>query len=206
MELRFSAANSRRWPGASVSADRRQRDDVGDRRAFVDRMHGLADQAEFEHRAIILDEARVRGAAGGRELRLAAGHLGDGGGGKIGERSGLGDEDVGVRRLPVEGIMDAARGGSLRAAFDQRLERGLAVVVVVADVEARARLAGNEIDGRIADIDRGEFEMRRMRIARCLGRAAPAALRSASPGRGSDCRRDRDRRRGPGGRSRSACR
>ncbi len=26
-------------------------------------MHGLTDQAEFEHRAIILDEARVRGAA-----------------------------------------------------------------------------------------------------------------------------------------------
>src|ERR1700722_1165040 len=52
------------------------------------------------------------------------------------------------------------RGGGLRAALDQRFERGLSVAVVVADVEARTRLSGNEIDGRIADIDRGEFQMR----------------------------------------------
>ena len=38
-------------------------------RALVDLVHGRADQAEFEHRAIVLDEARIRGAAGGRELR-----------------------------------------------------------------------------------------------------------------------------------------
>ena len=28
--------------------DRRQRDEIGDRRAFVDLMHGLADQTEFQ--------------------------------------------------------------------------------------------------------------------------------------------------------------
>jgi len=31
-------------------------------------MHGLTDQAEFEHRAIVLDETCVRRAASGREL------------------------------------------------------------------------------------------------------------------------------------------
>ncbi len=35
------------------------------RRAFIDLMHGLADQAEFDHRAIARNETRVRGAAGG---------------------------------------------------------------------------------------------------------------------------------------------
>ena len=40
--------------------------------ALVDLMHGPADQAELDHRAIVLDEARVRCAAGGRKLRLAA--------------------------------------------------------------------------------------------------------------------------------------
>ena len=144
--------------------DRRQRDEVGDRRAFVDLMHGLPDQAEFEHRAIILDEARVRRAAGGRKLRLAAGDFGDGGDGEIGERSRLGDEHVGVRRLPVDGKLHAAGGGGLRALLDQRLERSLAVAVVEADVEARARFAGNEVDRRVADIDGGEFKMRRIEM------------------------------------------
>ena len=35
-------------------------------------------------------------------------------------------------------------------------------MIVEADVEARARLAGNEIDDGIADVDRGEFEVRRV--------------------------------------------
>ena len=34
-------------------------------------------------------------------------------------------------------------------------------MIVEADIEARARLARNEIDDRIADVDRGEFEVRR---------------------------------------------
>ena len=77
---------------------------------------------------------------------------------------GLVTKHVGVRRLPVERVMHAAGRGGVGAALDQRLERGLAVAIVVADVEARARLAGNEIDGRIADIDRGEFEVRRSEL------------------------------------------
>ena len=77
---------------------------------------------------------------------------------------GFGDEDVGVRRLPVEGIVHAAGRGGAGALLEQRFERGLAVAVVVADVEAGAGLAGNEIDGRIADVDRGEFEIRRREL------------------------------------------
>src|SRR5580704_3992655 len=97
---------------------RGERDQIGDRGAFVDAVHGLADQAEFQHRAIILDEACVRGAAGGRELRRAPGHFSNGGRGEIGEWAGLCDEDVGVRRQPVEGIVHAAGSGIASALLD----------------------------------------------------------------------------------------
>src|SRR5580704_17495715 len=143
---------------------RRQRDQIGERRAFVDAVHGLPDQAEFQHRAIILDEARIRGTTGGREFRLTAGHFGDRGCGEIGEWARLCDEDVGVRRQPVEGIKHAAGRGVAGALFEQCLERSLAVAVVVADVEAGARFAGNEIDGLIPDVDRGELEVRRREL------------------------------------------
>src|SRR5271155_3240566 len=148
----------------NAPVDRRQGDEVRDRHAFIDLMHGLPDQAEFQHGAVILDEACVGGAAGGRELGRAPGDLGNGGNCKLGEGSGLGDENVGVRWLPVKGKMHAASRRGLRPPLDQHLERGRAVAVVVADVEARAPLAGDEVDGRVADIDRGEFEMRRIEM------------------------------------------
>ena len=54
----------------------RQGGEIGDRHALVDGMHGLADQAEFHHRAILRDEARIGCTAAGGEFRLAAGGLG----------------------------------------------------------------------------------------------------------------------------------
>ena len=53
----------------------------------------------------------------------------------------------------------AARGCSI-SVFSE-IER---VNVVEADVELRARLAGNEIDGLVADIDRSEFQVRRRKL------------------------------------------
>ena len=58
-------------------------------------------------------------------------------------------------------------------------------MVVVADVEAGARLAGNEIDGRIADVDRGEFQVRRREL-----RAAVVERRLQ---RGDECNKTADR-------------
>ena len=43
--------------------------------ALVDLVHGQADEAELGERAKAMDEARVRGAAGGAELGRAAGDL-----------------------------------------------------------------------------------------------------------------------------------
>src|SRR5690606_26649998 len=53
--------------------DARQRLEIGERHAFVDHVHRLPDKAELDHRAMILDETRVRRSAGCREHRLAAG-------------------------------------------------------------------------------------------------------------------------------------
>src|SRR5665647_1719365 len=48
-----------------IPINRRQRAQIGDRDALVDGMHGLPDQAEFHHRAMGGDEARIGGAAAG---------------------------------------------------------------------------------------------------------------------------------------------
>jgi hypothetical protein len=50
-------------PIENPAIDPRQLLQIRDRRALVDLVHGLADQAELDHRAIAGDEARVRGAA-----------------------------------------------------------------------------------------------------------------------------------------------
>src|SRR5262249_49740217 len=52
-------------------------------------------------------------------------------------------------------------GGAL---LDQHLERSLAVAIIEADVEARTRLARDEIDDGVADIDRGEFQVRSVEL------------------------------------------
>ena len=57
--------------------DRGQPGDVGELDALVDLVHRLADEAELGDRAMRLDEARVGGAAGGAELRGAAGDRAD---------------------------------------------------------------------------------------------------------------------------------
>src|SRR5467141_1241630 len=86
----------RKIPLQHAAIDLRQFLQIGHRRALVDLVHGLADQAEFDNRAIARDEARVRGAAGGRELRLAAGDFLDRRDGEIGEGARFRDEYVGV--------------------------------------------------------------------------------------------------------------
>src|SRR5437660_8635148 len=119
--------------------DGRERRKLRGGHVLVDLVHGLADKAELEHRAIILDEARVRGAARGRELGFAAGRRGDRVDDEIDERPGLGEEHPGVRRQVFDAPARTARGRRA-ASLDQRLELLRRVQVVVADVEARARL------------------------------------------------------------------
>ena len=60
-------------PVEKAAVDRGQPRDVGELDPLVDLVHRLADEAELGDRAIGVDEARVRGAAGRAELRGAAG-------------------------------------------------------------------------------------------------------------------------------------
>jgi len=52
----------------------------------------------------------------------------------------------------------------LGALFDQFFERAERVGVVEANIEARPRFAGNEVDRLVADVDRDEFQMRRRKL------------------------------------------
>ena len=52
--------------GEDAGIDRLQRVDVGDLHPLVDLVHAGADEADLDHRAMVLDEARVGGASGGR--------------------------------------------------------------------------------------------------------------------------------------------
>ena len=62
------ARDSRKIPVQHPAIDLRQLLQIGHRRALVDLVHGLADQAELDHRAIARDEARIRGAAAGAQI------------------------------------------------------------------------------------------------------------------------------------------
>src|SRR5262249_17028066 len=104
---------------------------------------------------------------GWRKVGGGAGQGGRGGKGDVNEWARRGEKHVGVRHTPVDTPPDTA-GGRRRAALDQRPQRLPAVAVVVADVEARPRLGGNEIDGLVADVDRREFEIRTVEMLRAV--------------------------------------
>src|SRR5215510_9389144 len=130
---------------------------ITNRHALVDLMHRLTDQTELDHGAMMRDESSVRRAAGRRQCRLAAGDFGNGGGDQVGERARLGYENTGVRRLPLECEIDLSTSCLRGPLLDKLFERVERMVVIEPDIEACARLAWNEIDRLVADIDRCEF-------------------------------------------------
>ena len=75
--------------------------EIGDGHMLVDLVDGRGQQPELDHRAIILDEARVGRAAVGGELRRDPGDLVHRLGEQRIERSGLGQEGM-ARRLEIE--------------------------------------------------------------------------------------------------------
>ena len=80
----------------------------------------------------------------------------------VGEHAGLGDEHVGIRRLPFEAETDFVACGLFCARFDELLQALKRMAIIEADVETRMRFAGDEIDGLVADIDGDEFQIGRI--------------------------------------------
>src|SRR6516162_10621314 len=146
-------------PIQDPAIDFRQLLDIRHRGALVDLMHGLTEQAEFDHRTIACDETRVRCAAGGGELRLAAGDLFDRSDRKVGEWTRLSQEYVGVRILPHDVGADAVAGSLRKALVDELLQRLLREMIVEADVEFGTRPARDHVACGIADVDGGELEI-----------------------------------------------
>src|SRR4051812_39906151 len=61
-----------------AAVDRRQAADVGDRGALVHLVHRAADEAELDHRRVVVDKARIGRTAGRAEARIAPGDIGGG--------------------------------------------------------------------------------------------------------------------------------
>src|SRR6185312_150775 len=101
-------------------------------------------EPELDHRAIVLDEPRIRGAAGGRELRTAARHLADGRRDEIDERAGLREKNIAIAPLPLDAPADAVGGSDAEALLDQRAQALAGVAIVVEDIEACTRLGRND--------------------------------------------------------------
>ena len=95
----MSLANSSEIKLERALIDPRQRFQIVERDPLVDAMDGGVDEAELDHRAGVLDEARVRSPPAGRKRGLAPGHVLNRLGDEIGERPGLGQKCDRVGRL-----------------------------------------------------------------------------------------------------------
>ena len=80
---------------------------------------------------------------------------------QIDERPRLGQKHVGVRELELQPPAHLFSRCLAASRLDEMFERFLRVAIVEADIESRARLPGDQVHGSIADVDRGELQVRR---------------------------------------------
>ena len=187
--------------------DRGQRGEVGERHPLVDLVHGVADEAELDHRADVLEEARVRRAAAGRRLRRRCRSPS-----RIAAASGA-ISASGARQEPVAGarLEDRARSAAPAAAAISRLS---SVFSAAGDQRSLKRMLKralasrrDDVERRIADVDAGDLEVRRLEIGAALVEPEPRQpVEDADQRAASGCRRDADRRHGPACRRRRSCR
>ena len=113
--------------------DLRQRLQVGDRNALVDHVHRLPDETEFDDRAVILNETRIRRAARRRELRRLAGDVLDGGGERGDQRIVARQEDMAGTIGPDDVVADrlaawAQRASTVKKSISEGAEEGVDIV------------------------------------------------------------------------------
>src|SRR6185437_15058326 len=104
----------------------------------------------------MMDEARVRRAAGGGELRRAAGDALDRGREHVAHFARRHEKGL-AADVVVDAVAPADRVESLP---DELLQRRTRPAVVEADVEGGARRAGNDVGGGVADVDGGDLQGR----------------------------------------------
>ena len=162
-------------------------------------MNRRVDQAQFDHGTGVLDEARVGGAPAGRERWLSPGHISDSLGDEVGERSGRGQE--GARVAGLEGQRCASASVRCRhPTLDLGGERVVRPNVVEADIELEADFARDDIERRIADVDRDHFEVRGLEVGVALiERRREERGQDRRERWKSDCRRYAGKPRGPAG-------
>ena len=101
----------------------------------------------------------------------------------------------------LELVIGCQRRDLRRAASASRLSRRVAVVE--ADVEAGGGLAGDDVGGGVADVDRGHLQVRGLEPVGALVERRRDQVRAARrPAGGRRCRRAAGRRCGPAGRAR----
>src|SRR3546814_16743058 len=116
----------------------------------------LVQQAELGDGAVVLDEARVRGAAGGAELRGAAGDRGDGIGKQRAPRARRTEEGL-ARKPESEVVADASAvvDRSVAPLADPGLNANTGLDSGEAPFATRRCLGGAHLSGRVADVQRG---------------------------------------------------
>src|SRR5271170_5680143 len=145
--------------------DQRERLEIVERDPLVERVDGGVDEAEFDDWTGVLDEARVGGSSAGRKLGPPPGHVLNRGGDKIGEPPRPGQEGHRVGRVESQRRARAHRGDPPGNLCTKRFGRP---EIVEADVEGESDLARNDVRRRVADIDAGDFEVRRLEVSVAL--------------------------------------
>ena len=184
--------------------NQRQRLEIVEADPLVDRMDGGVDEAELNDRAGALDEAASEvpppvDSAGLRPVTSSTppAMRSVNGPGLVKKATALVGSKVSVAGPP--------RAAAIRR--DLRLERFGRPKIVEADVEDEPNLGRNDVGGRIADVDAGDFEVRGLEVGVSLiERRRGERREQGCERRKSDSRRDADRRHGPGGRGSRACR
>src|SRR3546814_5899593 len=125
-------------------------------------MRGGVQQAELGDGSVVFDEARVRGAAGGAELRGAAGDRGDGIGKQRAPRARRTEE--GLARKPESEVVAGAAAvvdRTVESVADPGLKDAAGMDIVEAHVKQLSRLVGDHMGSGVAECERGELQVER---------------------------------------------
>ena len=124
---------------------------------FIDLVHCRSNQTKFGDRAHVLNEARIRRPAAGRQDRCPAGLLANGIDNERGKRAGLCHERIAARFNPQIISLRRVIHHVIAHLSQPGFQTGSRMLVVKADIDDRSRFGRNDVGRRIADIDQTQF-------------------------------------------------